>query len=328
MQLSEIEVRAAEAARHWPITRGEVRFHTQRENAVFRVETTEGPHALRVHRPGYHTAATILSELEWMAMLDEGGLVVPRPARSTEGSYLVQLGEAEGQARCFSLLSWLPGTPFGSSAEPLLHAGEKRTQLMHAIGGKLAKLHSLSDHWTPSRTFQRPAWDGAGLLGESPVWGRFWDAAWLTHTQRQWLSYVRSRCSAALMAYEKSGADFGLIHADLARENVLVNGDNVTFIDFDDSGTGYRMFDIATALIKNIHEPDFTTLSQALLKGYQRERRLRELDLQALPLAMVLRSLTYLGWVNDRMAEPGMAQKSVRFLRDAEYLWNVHGEFV
>ena len=80
------------------------------------------------------------------------------------------------------------------------------------------------------------------------------------------------------------------------------------------------MFDLATALIKNIHEPDYADLRDALLEGYQRERPLRDVDLAALPLMLVLRSLTYIGWVDERLAEPGMPEKAQRFLADVKYL--------
>jgi hypothetical protein len=63
------------------------------------------------------------------------------------------------------------------------------------------------------------------------------------------------------------GLDYGLIHADLVRENVLVDGQELRMIDFDDGGWGFRMFDVATALFKNRHESGYDTLKTALLCG-------------------------------------------------------------
>ena len=45
-------------------------------------------------------------------------------------------------------------------------------------------------------------------------------------------------------------------------------------IDFDDGGFGFRLFDIATALIKHRVEPDFTDLRAALIEGYHSQRTL------------------------------------------------------
>ncbi len=308
------------AIRHWPIISGSPQLVVQRENIVFKVDTVHGPHALRLHRAGYHNEKVIHSELEWMAMLSGKGFVVPRPAITRSGGLVVQQKNPGGADRLFSLLSWLPGQPFGASHLPLQHKGQQRTELMREIGVKLAQLHLLSDAWQPSPTFQRPSWDRNGLVGPQPFWGRFWECENLSLEEREWLCCLRRDCSRQLQGYEREGADRGLIHADLARENILVNGSNVCFIDFDDCGVGYRMFDLATALIKNIHEQDYSALRDALLQGYVSIRPLRTIDLAALPLMMLLRGLTYLGWVNARLQEPGMSEKAKRFLADVKLL--------
>jgi Ser/Thr protein kinase RdoA (MazF antagonist) len=311
---------AAVACSAWPIITAQPRLVMHRENTVFQVDTSQGPHALRMHRYGYHSPSTILSELQWMHMLTTKDFVVPSPVLSQEGSFLVTCNDENGLEHVFSLLSWLSGEAFGKSALPLRFIGTTRTAVMTEIGRNLARLHILSDTWSLPADFTRPAWDHDGLLGETPFWGRFWEAEFVSDNERHALLALRTTCQSALSQYDEESPDSGLIHADLARENILVDGERVSFIDFDDSGYGYRMFDIATALIKNIHEPDYENLKHALLQGYRAERPLRPHDLQVLPLFMLLRSLTYLGWVDARIAEPGMVEKSRRFLADVKYL--------
>ena len=116
--------------------------------------------------------------------------------------------------------------------------------------------------------------------------------------------------------------DYGLVHADLVNENVLVNGPQVHFIDFDDSGFGYRLFDLATTLYKAVDEPDFPDLQAALLQGYATQRP--QLDLTLLPLFITLRSLTYLGWIAARIDEPGMLDKSATYTDLALRLIKTH----
>ncbi len=285
------------AAAHWPQITGAPELFMQRENVVYRVDTTLGPHALRLHRPGYHSDAALRSELDLMAMLAGQGVLVPRPMPSVNGDLLVAAGD-----RHASLLSWLPGSPMGRSGQPLGLMGAARTDLFAAIGAQMARLHRLTDIWTPPPGFTRPAWDRDGLVGEAPFWGRFWDGA-------PELVAVRDRARALLDG--AAGADFGLIHADLVNENVLVDGDRVHFIDFDDCGYGYRLFDLATTLYKAVGEPDFADLQTALLRGYASQRALPDLTL--LPLFILLRSLTYLGWIAARAHEPGMAAKAGRY---------------
>ena len=294
---------AVEAALHWPQITGRPELFMQRENVVFRVETLNGPHALRLHRPGYHGAAELQSELDFMAMLAERGVLVPRPAATMDGALLVKVGD-----RHASLLSWLPGVPMGRSGVPLALIGPARARLFRAIGGQMARLHRLADDWIPPEGFRRPAWDRKGLVGAAPFWGRFWESG--TAADKELLEDVRDWADGLLRG--GAAVDFGLIHADLVNENVLLDGVRVHFIDFDDSGYGYRLFDLATTLYKAVDEVDFAALQDALLAGYAEERPLPDLTL--LPLFIILRSLTYLGWIAARREEPGMADKAVRYL--------------
>ena len=318
INITDYQAVAEQAAAQWADVTSPPRLVVQRENIVFRLETLQGPHALRLHRRGYHREAVIKSELLWMDMLARHHFAVPTPKKAMSGEFIVRAYDSLGDEHMCSLLAWLPGEQFGKSAQPLMVQGSRRTLLMAAIGRKLARMHLLSDAWARPSDFERPRWDFDGLLGENPFWGKFWAATFLTQDEREILENVRSKCIVALRVYEASGADRGLIHADLARENILVDGDTVNFIDYDDSGFGYRLFDIATALIKNIHEPDYVDLRKALLDGYREVRALQQKHLDVLPLMMLLRSLTYLGWVDERIHEPEMPAKAIRFLADVK----------
>ena len=45
--------------------------------------------------------------------------------------------------------------------------------------------------------------------------------------------------------------------ADLIPDNVMIDENEITFLDFDDCGFGFRLFDIATILLKQIETHDF-----------------------------------------------------------------------
>jgi Ser/Thr protein kinase RdoA (MazF antagonist) len=302
MATQDLLQRADAAAAAWPQVTGRPVFFMQRENAVFRVATREGDCALRLHRPGYRTRAQLRSELAWMAMLSAEGMDVPAPLPAAGGDFLVEAGGAA------SLLRWLPGVPLGRADEPLALAGPARTAVFRAIGHGMAAVHDLSDRWRRPAGFSRPRWDRAGLVGAVPLWGRFWDAEAAAGDRALFLR-VRDHARDVLAA---AAADTGLIHADLLRENVLVDGETVRFIDFDDSGFGYRVFDLATTLLKNVNEPDYEDLKAALCDGYAARRPLPDIEL--LPLFLVLRSLTYVGWAADRAGEPAIAARMPAYL--------------
>ena len=305
------------AKRNWPIIQGEPVLVMHRENTVFRAETSLGPAALRLHRQGYHSEAALQSELDWMVMLADGGLAVPQPIPAADGSLLAELNDNGGTVRMADMLAWLDGAPLGRSGEILQHQPDQCAAIFKAIGAAMAMMHTLSDTWTPPPAFSRPRWDRDGLIGDAPFWGSFWEVSTISAAEQALLHDIRNQCRQDLDAYVVRGADFGLIHADLVRENVLVSGAKVHFIDFDDSGFGFRMFDIATALIKNRREPEFARLKHALFAGYESIRPLHPHDAAALSLFMVLRSLTYLGWAETRREEPGMQERLGRMKQDA-----------
>ena len=280
-----------------------------RENQVFRVDTGGASFALRLHRPGYRSDQQLWSELQWMSAASKGGLQVPTPIASSSGEFLQVVNGIQ-----VDLLSWLSGTPIGAATKDIFVTD--RTSLFRSLGQNVARLHQISDAWTLPENFDRPSWDRDGLVGEAPVWDRFWDNPTLTAQDRELFVTFRQTADRELVRLNDQ-LDYGLIHADLVRENVLIDDGALQFIDFDDGGFGYRLFDVTTILISNFYEPDFRALKQSLLEGYSSER---PLDTDALDLFMVLRSATYLGWIIKRMDEPGAVERNERYLNRTRQL--------
>jgi len=146
-----------------------------------------------------------------------------------------------------------------------------------------------------------------------PFWGPFWDNPDLTPPQRALMLDARARADAALARIEAS-LDFGLIHADAITENVMIHDGRLALIDFDDGGWGFRDFDLATVLMRQLGAPDYPALRAALLTGYAARR---PVDPATLDLFLMLRALTYAGWIIPRMAEPGGPARSARAIATA-----------
>lgn len=287
----------------WGMQGAEVNLVATRENQVYRVDHESRSFALRLHRPGYRSDIELWSELQWMNAAAEGGLYVPVPVVSASSGFLHVVEGIQ-----VDVLTWLSGSPVGKTGENL--SSPDRAGLFYGIGREMARLHALSDSWTPPDGFTRCAWDREGLLGETPVWGRFWDNPTLPEEDRAMLLAVRGEADSELRQLEGQ-LDYGLIHADLVRENVMVDGEKLQLIDFDDSGFGFRLFDLATTLLKNMPEQDYPVLRDALIAGYSSER---QIDLAALDLFILLRSATYVGWITTRMDEPGARDRNQRFI--------------
>ncbi len=290
----------AQALSLWGLTGCQTTLLAERENHVYRIDSAP-PLALRLHRRGSRSTAELLSELDWMAALQAQGLSVPRPYPALDKALCHQI---DGQI--VDVLGWVDGVPMGIGGR--LNPALDGPATYRALGQAMARLHILSDAWTPPAHFTRHAWDAGGLVGDAPLWGRFWENPRLTADQTALMVQVRDKARVLLAAMP--GHDFGLIHADLVVENVLIGPAGPQLIDFDDGGYGYRLFDIATVLNVTLREPDPAPLQQAFTQGYLATR---PIDLTALPLFQTLRALTYVGWIVPRLSEPGAAARHTRF---------------
>lgn len=298
---------AEKALQLWGMNNAKATLIAARENAVYRVDGPSGRFALRLHRQGYRTDSQLAAELDWMASVKQSGLSVPAPVASHAGPYLQHVGGVQ-----VDVLTWLDG----ETLETVLPTLEQKTRctLFHQLGVLMARLHKASDEWSGASSCDRPRWDENGLLGETPLWDRFWDNPGLTSQQRATLMNFRERATTDLKTNAVS-LDFGLIHADLVPGNVMSAGEDLHLIDFDDGGYGFRLFEIATALLKHQNAPDFPKLQAALIQGYL---TVRFIDIRALPLFFALRAATYVGWNITRMNEDASGARNDRFIAQAE----------
>ena len=278
-----------------------------RENAVFKITSGTESYALRLHRSGYRTDAELRSELQWMNAVCEGGLKVPAPIPSTSHALLHVVDGVQ-----VDVLTWLSG----STLDQTLNGQINRTDLFERLGKDMAHLHAVSDAWPLPDGFTRCSWNRDGLLGETPLWDCFWENPGLTPEDRALFLAMRDKADTELASLEET-LDYGLIHADLVPANVMIDGDALSLIDFDDGGFGFRLFDIATALLKHLDAPDYLELRAALIKGYT---SVRPIDLTALDLFMMLRAATYVGWNITRMLEDGGAIRNARFINTTKCL--------
>jgi Ser/Thr protein kinase RdoA (MazF antagonist) len=81
---------------------------------------------------------------------------------------------------------------------------------------------------------------------------------------------------------------------------VLVSGDRLAVIDFDDAGFGWHPYDIAVALFYQQREPGFEALKAALLTGYRSVRDLCAQTESLIPMFLLIRGLAVIGWLHQR----------------------------
>jgi Ser/Thr protein kinase RdoA (MazF antagonist) len=284
---------ANEACAHWNGTA--TRLIRNRENAVFEIKLPTGKAALRLHRQAYQDDQAIESELWWCGALAAQGVCVPAALKSRDGAYLVKLSNG----RCASVIAWVEGEPLGEAGVPFATPLPQLLAQHHTLGRLIATLHIATDALVLPTTFSRPKWDINGLVGENPFWGRFWDHPAASAEQKSVLEKARAYLLGQLTQQRASGADFGPIHADVLRENVLVEGNKLSLIDFDDSGFGFRLYDLGTVMSQNLYEPAYAQIRDALIAGYA---SLRAVTNDMVEVHTLARTCASVGWTISRLA--------------------------
>ena len=238
----------------------------------------------------------IASELIWIEALGKTDLNLPEVIPGKNDQLFAEIFiEGEKDTRVVDVFAWIDGTTLTEHLEDI--SRDELVPLFKKIGKTAAKLHQHSSTWKPPEAFQRHAWDIDGLLGETPFWGQFWNLKLLNMEQKEFVLKTKAVLRDYLQDYFSTPDTYGLIHADMIPDNLMLSGDDLYIIDFDDAGFGYYLFDIATILRPVQDYPFYGTAKQALLDGYQMEKAL---DFHYLEAFEVARALTYLGWYHDR----------------------------
>lgn len=271
------------------------------ENVVCRIDLADGTKvAMRLHRPGYNTHAELESEVLWVASLAEAGLPVPVPLPRSEGGHyeLVEVGSgADIERRHVGVVKWVEGEPLGG---PVEGANGNVVQHFATIGGLTAQIREHNSSWTPPPGFIRRRWDADNLVGDSPLWGRFWEAGRLTTEQQSLFSEARTQLWQELSDLSTGPDRFGLIHSDLHLGNLMAAGDALTLIDFDDAGFGWFAHELAVSLHPGLGEPWLEPAKAALIDGYRSVYALDDEEVALIDTFLVVRSLMIIGWLDAR----------------------------
>jgi Ser/Thr protein kinase RdoA (MazF antagonist) len=293
---------AREAAEAFPVSAPRLSLVTVSENVTFRLTDgqTGEDWVLRLHRPGYNSAAELEAERVWTSALRAAGLETPEPLPARDGrAFVPQPVAGTGETRLVGVTRWIDGEVLDSLLRDAARAAE-RPGWFARLGALVARTHLQSETWTPPAGFARPSLDADGLMGAEPRWGPFWNHAALSTEGRELALAARDLLYARLSALPRDPAVFGVIHADLHPGNLLVRDDGLAIIDFDDAAFGWRMYDIAVALTHQQTATDFEAVRDAFLAGYREVRDLPEAEALQLSSFLLVRDLVQLGWLHER----------------------------
>lgn len=262
------------------------------ENWTYRItDLSHDPLVLRLYRPGGRRVVEILSELAWMkAIREDDPSLVPDVICASDGGEVIELVRGP-LPTCFGVM--FSSAPGHEPAEDELAAWFPR------LGSITARLHQQARRWRLPTWFDRPQWDVATTLGDRPHWGP-WQRGVDDPEERRQLARLAEVVSTRLRHFGTGPARFGLVHADLRLANVLVDGERLTVIDFDDCGRSWFMYDLACALTFNEGHPDVDGLIGAWVDGYREVEPLDKNDEAEIPTFLMLRRLLLSAYVGLR----------------------------
>ena len=294
---------AVQAATNWDLPKGvQVALINLSENATYGVTAPDGRKwALRIHREGYHSKAAIGSELAWLRDLRDSGVVVtPAPVAGRDGQVIQVVAHPGLGPRHVVLSHWEDGKEPG--------IGQDLAGPFEVLGEATARMHRHARNWPRPPGFARPEWNFDTALGETkPHWGRWRDGIGITAERARLFGRTAGVIGNRLAAYGQGKDRFGLIHCDLRLANLLIDGDAVKVIDFDDCGFSWFMYDAATPLSFYEHEPHVPDLIEAWKVGYRRVLDLAKADEAEIPTFVMLRRLLLVAWIGSH-AETDLAK--------------------
>jgi Ser/Thr protein kinase RdoA (MazF antagonist) len=306
----EVEARYGAAARAalaaFPLEVHALAPVTVSENVTYRVRgqlasaAAVGDFVLRLHRPAYHSLASLNSEHLWVRALGDAGVAVPRPLRTRDGHEFTHVHVAAADEwRPAGLAHWQHGEILADALDAAPDAARVE-DAYRQLGALMAAMHAQACAWSPPAGFERHALDADGLMGEAPFWGPFWSHPTFTPAERALVLATRDRLHAALLRLGKPADSYSLIHADLHQGNLVLADGQLHVIDFDDAGFGWHAYDIAVALLRVLPHRSGERIAAALVAGYRARRSLPEDVLALLPMFLLVRELALVGWVLQR----------------------------
>lgn len=274
---------AMDALRHYSFEIQQIKLFSYETNLLYRVRTVDGEtYVLRLANGNWRSRSNAAAEVSWLdALAAETTVPVPRIIRAQDGSAIV-VPTAEGAPSGYHalLMSWLPGTLLGKR---LTEAN------LGKMGELFGQLHHHAGSWQPPPDFPHQRFDRMIARGEPE----------LLLSERAFAIYpsgvaegIHQMCNAVAAAYAAlDPTDLRVIHCDLWHDNIKVHRGLLYPFDFEDTIWGYRLHDIAMAMLDLYEEMDqkrYEQLLAAFRTGYERHLPWPEGPLELLQIGRML----------------------------------------
>lgn len=290
---------AEQAAARYPFEQAACTLLAFSENAtylVFDPATGEKLCVLRVGRPGYHTLPEYESEISWLRQInDYTPLTVANPIPARDGSFIQEVEDPDDGTVYFCVATeFLTGQTLEHETDPTAAPG-----IFETLGETTAYLHRQTEIWNGTKNIVRPHWDVDSMIGPNAIWGDWRAYPDITPETQAPIERCCEIIRRRLDRYGKTPQNYGVIHADLRDTNIIVEGDAIKVIDFDDFGFGWHLHDLASALSFIEDREDVPDLVNAWLDGYRKVLPFTDTDFVEIDTFILQRRIQLMAWLGS-----------------------------
>lgn len=250
-------------------------------NCTYRIVTEDGQLlGLRINLSSKRTAQNLRAEVQWLKALNERtSLRVPHPLLTASGNEFAEVTLPGDERKVSALLyRWLDGNTLPDSPT--------KNQL-RAMGEAMARMHDFADSW-------RPAGDAELQLITDPLQGTPNHViSGDPRVSTELLDLVQRSLRNIELVFARLHAEETAkpIHADLHSGNALWRDGQLSIIDFDDSGLGFELQDLAIAIF---YMRERTDREQHLLAGYESVRAVPRFEPREIEALLAARNILLL----------------------------------
>ncbi|PQP83720.1 phosphotransferase [Paenibacillus sp. PCH8] len=338
---------AAEIIQNYTMEKPVVSYIRHNENLTYHVvdEASGQKYLLRIHQAAFasmsgiqHTRPALEAEMNLLHQLNATTtLRVQHPVRNVRGEWVTIWTSETGKEICCTVLEWIDGRD--------IQQGERlTTEQIYDLGVQLQTLHQygrvqeaseevrvmdegsrISNEvhqgvGTQGQTAQADVRPSYGSIEENRVMMRQLEEGVrlgiFTVEDFELIRETFENINRQLETYPNTPETWGIIHADITRNNLLVTDQGISMIDFCLYGYGYYLFDAGGAVLMFSREE-----REIFLSGYTKQiAPLTERDIRLMEGFMLIFTFGYYAfqmgneprheWMKDRM--PKLCNKYCR----------------
>lgn len=234
-------------------------------NRIYKADCGSYSIVLRLTSSSYRTKEEIIEELSFQNYLYENGAPVSQPIQYENGQWCTEVRIDEEQY-CVSAFRFVEGKNWDER-------DDIKKEVLYNIGKALGKVHALSETYEEKRKIRRMWYEQQELLNVPALFEKYNPA--LLDEFEKFMDQMK--------LLQSESESFGLTHGDFLMSNYLVNGNQVTIIDFDECEYSWYAMDLAICLRCYLLGMDPENLSMKsglaekiyynLIQGYCSERK-------------------------------------------------------